>query len=316
MSKLLAHVSYVVPENVRHEATGADIQFLTEPLSHPANIVILMASILAVVAFHLAESKVPRLNAMVKYFRGRGRTYQEFLPLILRSAVGITLIGAGVSNHLITPAVQGNDILNFIQVVLGFLLVTGFLITPAAFFTLAFSIFAMMVHPTLIESLEVPATMLALIIIGQSKPGFDDLLGLPMMDFPEKLKKYTSPVLRLGLGLSMIIMAIHDKFLNPHLFGYVAENSLTPLLGLSPQMLTLSAGLTEFAVGLAILVGCHTRFASAIGFLILSFTFFVFQEEVFAHVTLFAVLAVLIIQGAGPLSIDSWYAERKRQNLA
>jgi uncharacterized membrane protein YphA (DoxX/SURF4 family) len=70
-------------------------------------------------------------------------------------------------------------------------------------------------------------------------------------------------------------------------------------------MWVLSAGLIELAVGLALLLGWHTRTAAAIAFIVLSASFFYFSESVYSHVTLFATLSIIFILGAGSHGIDT-----------
>lgn len=307
----LAHVSYVLPREMQTETQGADVAFILSPLQHATNIILLGAAVLVIIAAYVIEKKVPWVIEKIKYFRGRSRTYQEFIPLMLRIAIGFALIGAGATDHFMSPAVEGNAVVNFAQLLAGFLLVSGFLVTPASFFALALSITALVGYPQLIGSLELPAAIAAFILFSVAKPGIDDLVGIPHLIVPEKSRIYVPLVLRVGLGGALIAMALYEKFLNPHMFAAVAEKHLVPHIPLSVEMWTLSVGLTELVVGLAILVGLRTRSVSALTFFILSLSFFVFKEDVFAHIALFATLAALILMGGGAYSFDNWYAKRK-----
>jgi uncharacterized membrane protein YphA (DoxX/SURF4 family) len=82
-------------------------------------------------------------------------------------------------------------------------------------------------------------------------------------------------------------------------------------LGLTPSSLkkknvTMSMvnGMIELVVGVLLLIGFQVRLVSIITFTILIVTFFFFKEDVYSHVTLFGTLSVLMITGAGPLSLD------------
>lgn len=311
MSVQLAHVSYVLPPAEQMAAKGSDVEFLLSPFQQVTNIVLLGLAVAILVAAYVIEKKVPWVVEKIKYFRGRSRTYQEIIPLMLRVAIGLALIGAGSGGYFISPAVDGNTLVNFAQVLAGFLLVSGFLVTPASFFALALSITALVGYPTLLGNLELLAAIVAFILLGVTKPGLDDLLGLPHFTVPEKFKLYVPLIIRLGLGGALVTMALYEKFLNPHMFAAVAEHHIVRYIPLSPEMWTLSVGLTELVVGLAIVVGLRTRSISALTFLILSVTFFVFKEDVFAHITLFATLAALMLMGGGAFSLDNWYAKRK-----
>jgi uncharacterized membrane protein YphA (DoxX/SURF4 family) len=136
---------------------------------------------------------------------------------------------------------------------------------------------------------------------------------MPNYSVSEQLREYVPLALRLGLGLSLVIMAIGDKFLNPHLFGYVVENyGLVQASPFSAGMWVASATIIELILGLAIILGFQTRIASLLTFIVLSIFFFVFKEEVYAHVTLFGCLFALLITGSGSLSLDSFLYVRSK----
>jgi uncharacterized membrane protein YphA (DoxX/SURF4 family) len=121
----------------------------------------------------------------------------------------------------------------------------------------------------------------------------------------KKWEKYIPLIGRLGLGISMTYLALYEKIFNPHLSELVVSKfHLTSAIGVSPAMWVLSAGIIEFAVGLFIIIGFHTRLTSAIAFVVVTTTFFFFKEEVYAHVTLFGMLSVLFITGGGHYSVD------------
>lgn len=311
MSVQLAHVSYVLSPEVQVESQGSDMDFLLSPLQEAANIGILAAAVLVIALCYLAEKRIGWVTEKIKFFRGRSRTYHEFIPLMLRVGVGLALIGAGSTGHLISPAASSSEWVGFVQILTGFLLVSGLLVAPATLCALVLYIAAIVGHPQLLGSLELPAAVLAFVLLGVSKPGFDDLLNIPSLALPEGFKKYVPLILRLGLGGALLAMSFYEKLLNPHLFAEVAERHLMQYVPLSASMWTLSVGLTELLVALALLLGLRTRFVSTITLAMLALSFFVFQEDVFAHVTLFATLASLILLGGGAYSIDSWYAHRK-----
>jgi uncharacterized membrane protein YphA (DoxX/SURF4 family) len=225
------------------------------------------------------------------------------------------LIGAGSQEALISPAVIHEPEFATLQIVLGFLLVAGFLLTPAIIASLALTIGALILNPTLFDNLEILGALIALLMLGQAKPGLDDLLGLPSYSIPEKFRVWVPTILRLGLGGALLIMAIGDKLLNPHWFGMVIEHQgLVELLPFSTGMWVVSATIIETILGLTLLFGFQTRLASLATFGVLSIFFFIFGEEVYAHVTLFGVLFTLLITGGGPWSIDNaLYVRRKQQ---
>lgn len=314
MAERLAHVSYVLTEQEQSGFSGADYAFLSEPFLDPWNWAIFAAAAAFTGALIFAGHKVPFLRDRVRFFRGRTRSYQEFIPWILRFSLGVALVGAGSQQTLISPAVHDQPAFATLQLMLGFLLIAGFALTPATLCALALSIGALILHPELLDNLEVIAALIAFFLLGQAKPGLDDLLGIPMFTFPEKVRAWIPLILRLGLGTSLILMAVVDKLLNPHLFGAVVEQyGLTSYIPLSTGMWVASATLLELALGLALLLGIQTRVVSVVTFFVLSLSFFFFGEDVYAHVTIFGTLFVLIVTGGGALSIDDYYAKRRQQ---
>lgn len=306
MSVTLAHVSYVMTPEELTEHAGADYHFLLQPFSDPLNWLAVCLTVCGLLGVVFACRRLPFLRDRLRYFRGRARTYQEYLPAILRVCLGIALIGAGSQNALISPAVHNQPGFALIQVVLGFLVVTGFLLTPAMIGSLALTIGALISHPTLFDNLEIIAAIIAVLLLGQTRPGLDDLLGIPNFTSSDRLREYVPVVLRLGLGLALVIMAIGDKLINPHLFGYVIEShGFVQALPFSTGMWVASATIIELVLGLAIILGFQTRLASLLTFLVLSIFFFIFKEEVYAHVTLFGCLFTLLVTGGGVLSLDN-----------
>lgn len=309
----LAHISYVLSEQDQIAYSGADYGFVASPLSDAWNVALFAAVLAFIAALIFAAHKVHAIRDRIRFFRGRVRTYQDFIPIILRFSLGVALIGAGSQHALLSPAVHQPGF-GGLQLILGFLLITGFLLTPAMLCTLALCIGALIMHPTLMNNLEIVASTITLLLLGQAKPGIDDLLGMGVHGFPEKLRRIIPLILRMGLGFSLVLMAITEKLMNPHLFGAVVEQyGLISYLPLTTSMWVLSAILIELGLGIALMLGLQTRIVSALTFIVLSLSFFIFQEEVYAHVTVFGALAALIILGGGSWSIDEIYAKRRQR---
>ena len=311
----LAHVSYVLSTEEQAANLGADFEFLFSPLSEPTNWAIFMSGLAAIAGLVLIGNKLSVIKDRIRFFRGRARSYHEYIPLILRLSVGIALIGAASHQVFISPAVDTNSSIALVEMILGCLLILGLALTPTTLITLSLGVVGLILHPELVDNLEFISTTLAILLLAQAKPSLDDLLGLTMFSPPEKVRAWVPLVLRLGLGLGLIIMAIMDKLLNPHLFGEVVEQyALSTYLPLSTAMWVLSATIIEFLLGLALILGYHVRVVSVLTVATLGLSFFLFGEEVFAHVTIFGTLLVLIITGAGRLSIDSHFSKSHSQS--
>jgi uncharacterized membrane protein YphA (DoxX/SURF4 family) len=168
-------------------------------------------------------------------------------------------------------------------------------------------LFALSKNFYLLGNLEVLASLIALLILSQPKPGLDDLLGIPSFSFLKSFKEFVPLILRIGIVGAMMFLAVYEKFLNPHLSEIVVYNyHLTSIIPVISEMWVLSAGIIEFLVGLFLFLGFKTRLTSAIAFIVFSLSFFYFGEEVYSHVTLFSVLSVLFVTGGVKLSIDNF----------
>ena len=157
------------------------------------------------------------------------------------------------------------------------------------------------------------AAALSLAILANPKPGIDDLLGLALhTPFTARWGKFVPLILRIGVGGTMVFLAIQEKLLNPHLAGLVVEEyNLGGVIPVSAGMWVLSSALVELLVGLLILVGFETRLVAGAAFVILSLSFFYFSEAVYSHVTLFGALSVLFVMGGGIGSVDSYISEKR-----
>jgi uncharacterized membrane protein YphA (DoxX/SURF4 family) len=311
----LAHVSYVLTEEQQADFKGADYPFLTEPLTHWSNWLAIGLTLLIFLLVAVFGRKINWIRDRIRFFRGRSRAYQDYIPVILRLCVGMALIGAGSQAALISPAVTHEPIFANIQVILGFLLIVGLATGPTALISLGLAVFAVVAHPTLLDNIEIIAALLAILLLGQTKPGLDDLLGITTYQPFQKLHHLAPLILRFGLGGALLIMAIGDKLINPHWFGAVIElYQLNTYLPFSTSMWVMSATIIEITLGALILLGWHTRLASLITFTVLSIFFFIFKEDVYAHVTLFGTLFTLFISGGGYLSLDEKFFKKRYQN--
>ncbi len=314
MSERLAHVDYVLSEAEQLELKGSDFVFISSPLFDIWNLVTIALAILLAAACVYAARTVGWLRDRIRYFRGRTRSYQEYIPLLLRFSLAIALINAGSQQALVSPAIAGDTMLSTAQIILGFLIMIGFALSPAVLAALGLCVITLIVNPQLINNLEIISTVLALLLLGQAKPGVDDLLGIPAHNLGEKYRNWVPLILRLGLGVALIHMAITEKFFNPHLFGTVIEQyQLTSYLPFTTGMWVMSGALIELVLGLALVMGWQTRMVSVITFFVLSLSFVLFKDEVYAHASIFGTLSVLLITGGGLWSLDNHYAKLRQQ---
>jgi len=308
-----AHVGYVIaPEKIAARA-GADWSFILSAADQPINLFLMIFAIFAVFSVAWLFRKNRWLRHEADRVWGKASAYREFIPWILRLSLGIALIGAGTSQVFISPLVAEPIAgVIFTQIFLGFLLLAGFLLAPAALAAILLYFLALKYNFYLLGNLDFLGLALAFFVIGSARPGVDDLVGLPFPSPFRNLRKYVPLILRLGIGGAMIFLALYEKILNPHLARLVVtEYSLTSIIAVSPAMWVLGAGLIELLIGLFLLLGFKTRSLTVVAFLTLTLSFFFFKESVTSHITLFGALSALLITGGGKISIDAYYGPRK-----
>lgn len=304
-STTYAHVGYVISESEIQKEAGSDFLFLLKPLTQPFYLALMLGMLAAVLLLYFLLRRSSFINSRIAFVQERAKSYTELVPWMLRLSLGITLIGAGTSGVFISPILSHFPHFAFIQIFLGFLLLAGFLLGPATWLVVALFLFALSKNFYLLGNADFFAASIALLILANPKPGLDDLLGVPFWSPLKKLREFVPLIFRTGIGGAMMFLAVYEKFLNPHFSAAVVQNfHLTSVIPVSPEMWVLSAGLIEFAVGLALLLGFQTRLVAAIAFAVLSLSFFYFGEEVSSHVTLFGVLSVLFVTGGGWYSIN------------
>lgn len=309
-----AHVGYVVPEKYIVRAAGGDISYLLQIFSEPINYIIVISTFLFLLIAYTIFTKVMFVRRIKERIESHAKKYDLFVSWIIRLSLGITLIGAGVSYALVSPAIGANGWILFAQTVTGFLLLAGFLLTPAVSFAIIFYLIALTSNIYVIGNLDFLAMSIVFLILANPRPGIDDLIGIPQVKLLKKYKKYVPLIVRTGFGVVMIYLSLYEKIFNPHLFEQVVINySLTEIIPVSSPMWVFSTGSIEFIIGLLIFIGFRTRIVSVIAFVMLSFSFFYFKESVYSHVTLFSALGVLFIVGSGKISIDNYIINRRRK---
>ncbi len=153
---------------------------------------------------------------------------------------------------------------------------------------------------------EFVALAIALIGIG---PGFcplDRRLFKKSGKDTERLTHLSLPIIRIGVGLTLVILAIHNKLLNPGLvLAFLDEFNLNfmPYLGFTEFTnlhFAFAAGVAELTIGLLILFGVATRFVTVVLSIFFFITLFVIGPiELIGHLPLIGIAVLLILRGGG-----------------
>lgn len=213
-------------------------------------------------------------------------------------APNLPLHGEGlVTAALAAQAVLGVFLLSQISFA-----ICGMLILITTFVT------ALLVPPTLFMNyfFEFVALGVALLLVGPALSPVDQdvfrRLGLDARPHGH----LALPILRVGLGVTLVILALDEKLLHPGLsLAFLEEHPLNFMLWLgfedfSDLHFVLAAGVAELVFGVLLVAGVATRFVTAV----LS-VFFVLSllalgpVELVGHAPLFGIAFLFISRGAG-----------------
>lgn len=317
---VVAHVEYVVSGGQTVDA----ISFIIEVLSRPLNGLLVAGGGLVVVAVALSYLRVRPFRNDIDALLGALSEYEEYLPWMLRLAVGLPLLGAGFAGYFFSPVVPSE--VRLLQVTVGFFLLFGLATRAVAAFGLLLYLVGVVENPNLLLASEYVGGFLAIVLLGSGRPSADHLLRRvaeaegsvygrfdpvhPVVSwFRNRFDPYrrnAPTLLRLGLGANFAFLGVYEKLANPGLaLRAVDKYDLTQIVPVDPGLWVVGAGLTEFAVGALLVLGLFTRGTAAVGFLMLTMTLFGLPDDpVLAHVTLFGMTSALFVTGAGPWSLD------------
>lgn len=148
-------------------------------------------------------------------------------------------------------------------------------------------------------------------LAGRGPVSIDRLL-LPRLEPSPQLMARAIPVLRAGLGLSLIFVAFTEKFANIPLASAFLERfplNFTTALGIpmSNELFILCAGSVELLVGLWILFGIFPREIILIAWIPINLTLTIFNwTELIGHLPIYGTLAALLIWSSGNENLALW----------
>ncbi len=246
---------------------------------------------------------------------GRVRFY-SLVPLILGVHLGLPLIVLGVSGTLFSPnnPLSGSSLhwVGLAEIGLSLCFLYGGL-TRAAGIGLALvwllGVAFMGLEP-MMENLHYLGFAGFFFLAGRGPYAVDPLL-FPRLAPSPRLVKLAFPVLRIGVGLSLAVVAFTEKLANPELArAFLREYPLnfTPALGipLSDDVFILCAGATELLIGLFLIFGIFPRAIIVTAWFFINVTLTVFLwRELLGHLPLYGAMGVLLI----------WTPEEEDQEL-
>jgi uncharacterized membrane protein YphA (DoxX/SURF4 family) len=317
------HVEYVAPDA---EAVADALAFALEVLTEPLHAALVAANAVAVCVAVAAYLRYRPLRADLRVLRETMAGYRDLLPWLLRISLGMPLVAAGFSGYYFSPAVGVQARLPLVA--LGFLLLFGLATRAAAGVALLAYLLALPAYPRLLLAGEFVGGLLVVMLLGGGRPSADQVLQRvaaapgtvygqvdPVHDLAERFQATVEPyrrflptLVRATLGFQFVYLGVVEKLANPGGgLAVVAKYDLTAVVPVGPGLWVVGAGLAEVAVGVLLLAGLFTRATAGLAFVLFTLTLFALPDDpVLAHLSLYGLVSVLVVTGAGPLSLDRW----------
>ena len=234
---------------------------------------------------------------------------------------GLMLVANSIMGVFLAPNLDlANDNLQLVgsaaQMIVGVLLLVQISFTiPGILILLTLGVTTILIPLNVLVDyvFEFVALSIALIVIGPGLCALDRRLFKRLGIDTEQLTHLPLPIIRIGVGLTLVALAIHNKLLNPGLtLAFLDEFKINfmPYLGFTEFTnlhFTLAAGLTELTVGLLILFGVATRFVTAVLSIFFVITLFVIGPiELIGHAPLIGIAVLLILRGGGQYRFGSF----------
>lgn len=232
--------------------------------------------------------------------------FYAWVPVILGIHVAVPLLVYAIQGHLFAPHLDPQGVwqywLGLIQVGAAIALFYGGLTRLAAIaiggaWLIGIGIFGL--EPMLENSHY--AGFAAFFFLAGRGPFSVDRLLFPRLDPPSHMMRLAPRALRIGVGVSLVMVAFTEKLANPKLAqSFLQQHPLnfTAALGIpmSDATFVLCAGSVELLVGLFVLFGLFPRLIILIAWLPFNLTLTVFGwVELIGHLPFYGALAFLLV---------------------
>ena len=196
------------------------------------------------------------------------------------------------------------------QLLLGVVLLsqTSFLIPGVLILVIALPMAVFYFVPDLLIDyvVELVALAFALIFFGMGASSIDRRIAVRLKLDPSRYAKLPVPIIRIGVGLTLVILALHDKLLAPNMAltfldtHYLNFMELMGFAGFTDIRFVFAAGIVELAVGILLIFGIATRFVAAIVFVLMGVTMAILGiVELFGHLPIMGIALLLLYRGSG-----------------
>jgi uncharacterized membrane protein YphA (DoxX/SURF4 family) len=248
-------------------------------------------------------------------------------PLILGIHVAVPLLVSGVNGALFSPnnllPVPWNYAIGLLETAVALALFYGAFTRFAAVLLAALWVLGVFVvgFQPMLENIFYLGIAAFFFMAGRGPISVDRMV-LPRLEPSARMMARAVPALRIGMGLSFVILAFTEKLANiPLALAFLDKYPLnfTTALGLplSNTTFILSAGAVELVVGLWVLFNIFPREIILVTWLPLNLTLNIFSwKELIGHMPIYAILAVLLLWSPGPENLSLWISGMRKGPLA
>lgn len=286
-----------------------DVQFQADPLF----MVIVTGAIMVIVAFPFMN-KTNAYHAFCNWIDEKVSLPHGMEWRLVSGLTGMMLVINTMSGDFLAPNIEITDptvlwVALTAQTLVGILLlfhisyaISGVLVLIALIPTVIFT----PLEVTIDYAAELISLSIALILIGPDLSKIDRSLAVRLGVDWQSLRQFALPVMRVGVGLTLMTLALHNKLLNPApSAAFIAEHNWNffPAIGMdfvSDLHFILFAGLVELLIGVAICFNQIMRWATLLIAILLTVTLSILgYGELVGHLPLFGLGILFLLNGGG-----------------
>lgn len=239
------------------------------------------------------ENKIPKISDKVFSVASMG--------------FGLAFILFSINGFVFAPNLHaGNAFILILQGLVGFSFLFG--LYPRIGGILLLALFALASFKygiyEIIDATEMLGIAIFMIIVG--KPNWKITESLKLKSWFLRMKDYAVPALRIGTGLNLMILGFTEKILYPGLtYDFLSKYNWNFMQNIGFEHFTdywfgFSAGITEFIIGLMLVLGLCTRITTIALAVFLGTTMILLgPKELLGHLPHFSIAIVLLVMGAG-----------------
>ncbi len=247
---------------------------------------------------------------------------KRFAHPLVRITIGATLVGFGVNAILYGPEVPLNAIfgiaapmMQVLMIAIGAGIVIGFQTRLLSAFALGIYLYATTALGFYaLTYLQHAAGYLFLIIVGGGLWTIDHRfhLGWHIRKQLEHFAPYAFPLLRVGLGASIMFAAFYAKFLHSNLaLDLISHYHLETIFPFDPLFTVLGAFIIEFLAGLMLVLGIEIRWTALFLLVWLTLAHLYFPEPWWVHISLYGLGLAIFCHGYDRFAIEGRFLKHR-----